>query len=213
MLRRTRLLFVGDSVAAGFRLAEAPAYPQLAAEHLRQRDLDVDVVVDALDGADSAYVLKRFSRMVTAHEPDVVVVELGLNDARPPLPRQVTPPAAYAANLVGLVDRILSLGAQPVLVTPNPRFDSAQQPRVAGDPATDCMLPYVEAVRGLARDLRLPLIDAYQAFLAEDDLPSLIPDGVHPSAAGHELFADVVAEELLGSGLCARRGRTADARR
>src|SRR5687768_1311329 len=84
MLRRTRLLFVGDSVAAGHGLAGAPAYPQLVSARLAERGLDVEVVVDALDGADSAYVLKRFDRMVTAHDPDWVVLALGLNDARPP---------------------------------------------------------------------------------------------------------------------------------
>src|SRR5688572_20778537 len=115
MLRRTRLLFVGDSVTAGYGLVPSLAYPHLVAARLADRGLAVDVVVDALDGADSAYVLKRFDRMVTSHDPDWVVVALGLNDARPPKsalaptggaqvgatqPRSSRAPAEFAANIL-----------------------------------------------------------------------------------------------------------------
>jgi lysophospholipase L1-like esterase len=207
MLRRTRLLFVGDSVTAGFGLVPAgsfspAAYPQLVAARLAERGLEVDVVVDALDGADSAYVLKRFDRMVTAHDPDWVVVALGLNDARPPknaagplsgAVRSARSPAEFAGNLLAIVDRLLSIGARPVLQTPTPRFDTAGGSTDRGG----LMAPYVAAVRDLAAQLRLPLIDVYQPLLAEPDLADLIPDGVHAGKQGHALIADVVTEELL----------------
>lgn len=191
----TRLLFVGDSVTAGFRLVDAPAYPRLAAERLADRRLPVEVAVDALDGADTGYVLRRFDRMVTAHDPDVVVVALGLNDARPPEQRTPTSPERFAANLAAIVDRVATLGARCVLLTPNPRFD--EPTGRASSASHDCMGPYVAAVRETAHRFRLPLVDAHQALLTEHRLEELIPDGVHPSAEGHELLADAVAEELL----------------
>jgi acyl-CoA thioesterase I len=216
MLRRTRLLFVGDSVTAGFGLVSAASYPQLVAARLADRGLDVDVVVDALDGADSAYVLKRFDRMVTAHDPDWVVVALGLNDARPPRsapsqvgatgPRAARPPADFAANMLAIVDRLLAIGARPVLQVPTPRFDSASGSAAsaessmlngAGADRGGLMAPYVAALRDLAAELRLPLIDVYQSLLTEPDLADLIPDGIHAGKQGHALIADVVTEELL----------------
>jgi len=210
MLRRTRLLFVGDSVTAGYGVVPASAYPQLVATRLAERGLDVEVVVDALDGADSAYVLKRFDRMVTSHDPDWVVVALGLNDARPPRkapsqigatePRPARAPADFAANILALVDRLLSIGARPVLMIPTPRFDASAGTRPAGDGPADYrtfMAPYVDVLRNLAGELRLPLIDVYQALLTEPDLPDLIPDGVHAGVQGHLAIADVVTEELL----------------
>jgi len=209
MLRRTRLLFVGDSVTAGHGLVGAPAYPQLVAGRLAERGLDVEVLVDALDGADSAYVLKRFDRMVTSHDPDWVVVSLGLNDARPPrfgigggAPSQIgatqpRPPRAaaqFVANMLAIVDRLLAIGARPVLLVPTPRFDSED----SGSPDRgSLMAPYVAALRELANTLRLPTIDVYQALLAEPDLAELIPDGVHAGKEGHAAIADVVTEELL----------------
>ena len=205
MLRRTRLLFVGDSVTAGYGMVPSLAYPQLVAARLADRGLPVDVVVDALDGADSAYVLKRFDRMVTLHDPDWVVVALGLNDARPPRsapsqvgatqPRPARAPAEFAANILAIIDRLLAIGVRPVLLIPTPRFDAA-----AGDKPSDrgtLMAPYCDALRGLAVTLRLPTIDVYQALLTEPDLAELIPDGVHAGKDGHAAIADVVTEELL----------------
>jgi lysophospholipase L1-like esterase len=205
MLRRTRLLFVGDSVTAGYGLVPSLAYPQLVASRLADRGLAVDVVVDALDGADSAYVLKRFDRMVTSHDPDWVVVALGLNDARPPrngpsqvgvsAPRAARAPAEFAANILAIIDRLLAIGVRPVLLIPTPRFDAA-----SGNRPTDrgtLMAPYCDALRGLAGTLRLPTIDVYQALLAEPDLAELVPDGVHAGKDGHAAIADVVTEELL----------------
>jgi acyl-CoA thioesterase I len=204
MLRRTRLLFVGDSVTAGHGLVGAPAYPQLVANRLAERALDVEVIVDALDGADSAYVLKRFDRMVTSHDPDWVVVELGLNDARPPRaapsqigasqPRPPRPPAEFAANMLAIIDRLLAIGARPVLLVPTPRFDSED---AASSDRGSLMAPYVAVLRDLAATLRLPTIDVYQVLLSEPELPELIPDGVHAGKEGHATIADVVTEELL----------------
>ena len=194
MLPRMRLLFVGDSVTAGFRLVDGTAYPHLAADRLADRGLAVDVLVDALDGADTGYVLRRFDRMVTSHDPDFVVVALGLNDARPPQGRTPVPVERFRSNLAALVDRVLSLGARCAVQTPTPRFD---EPVAAASTTRDCMSPYVAAVRETARALRLPLIDVYPVLLSEPRLETLVPDGVHPTAAGHELLADVVTEELL----------------
>jgi acyl-CoA thioesterase-1 len=208
MLRRTRLLFVGDSVTAGYGLVPSSAYPQLVAARLADRGLDVEVVVDALDGADSAYVLKRFDRMVTSHDPDWVVVALGLNDARLPRvapsqigvtePRPARAPADFTANILAIIDRLLAIGARPVLMIPTPRFDA---PRLdaTNNPADrgSLMAPYVAALRDLAVQLRLPVIDVYQALLAEPELADMIPDGVHAGADGHQVIADVVTEELL----------------
>jgi lysophospholipase L1-like esterase len=210
MLRRTRLLFVGDSVTAGYGLVPSLAYPQLVASRLADRGLEIDVVVDALDGADSAYVLKRFDRMVTSHDPDWVVVALGLNDARPPrngpsqvgvsAPRSARPPAEFAANILAIIDRLLAIGARPVLLIPTPRFDAASGNRPADCGASissNVMAPYCDALRGLAGTLRLPTIDVYQALLTEPELAELIPDGVHAGKEGHAAIADVVTEELL----------------
>lgn len=199
MARRTRILFVGDSVTAGFGLAGAPSFPQLTAERLGERGLAVEAVVDALDGADSRYILRRFDRMITAHDPDWVVLAVGLNDARPPAGRAPCEPAVFAGNLLELVDRILSLGARVLLVVQNPRWTAPPSSfaTAAERDEADLMPHYASVVRGIADALSLPMVDLHQALAAEDDIAALIPDGTHPGALGHELMADLVTEELL----------------
>lgn len=199
MARRMRILFVGDSVTAGYGLAGAPTFAQLTAERLTERGLAVDVFVDALDGADSRYLVRRFDRMVTAHDPDWVVLAVGLNDARPPAGRERCEPAVFAGNLLELVDRVQSIGARLLVVVQNPRWNkppaefATEQERIEAD----LMPQYADVVRGIADALALPLVDMHQALAAEPDIAALIPDGTHPSALGHELMADLVTEELL----------------
>lgn len=199
MARRTRILFVGDSVTAGYGLAGAPSFARLTAERLAERGLAVDVFVDALDGADSRYLLRRFDRMITAHDPDWVVVAIGLNDARPPERRTPNEPANFAGNLLEIVDRIMSLGARPVLIVQNPRWDCPPAVFAAAEelPTHDLMQSYSVVVRSIAEALALPLIDVHHAMLADSEGPAMIPDGTHPNALGHELMADLATEELL----------------
>lgn len=212
MARRMRVLFVGDSVTAGFGLAGAPSFAQLTVDRLAERGLAIEAFVDALDGADSRYVVRRFDRMVTAHDPDWVVLAVGLNDARPPAGREPCEPAAFAGNLLEIIDRVLSIGARLLLVVQNPRwtkppaeFATAQQRNEA-----DLMPQYADVVRGIADALALPLVDVHQALTAESDIAALIPDGTHPSALGHELMADLVTEELLTLLGAPQRAATAD---
>ncbi|MGC3972022.1 MAG: SGNH/GDSL hydrolase family protein [Pirellulales bacterium] len=215
MPRSVRVLFVGDSVTAGFGLGGGPSYVCLTAERLRERGVPAEILCNALDGADSGYLLRRYHRMVTAHDPDWVVFNIGLNDALPPEGRVARGPAEFAANLLELIDRTMTLGARPVLVTPNPRFPQPTALHLAGysfddigsdggfgvnRPAagqTDVMPHYVDVVRGLADAMHLPLIDAHRDFLAEPDVKHLLQDGTHPTRAGHELLADLTTEELL----------------
>jgi lysophospholipase L1-like esterase len=209
MPRNVRVLFVGDSVTAGFGLGCGSSYVCLVTERLRERGVAAEILCNALDGADSGYLLRRYHRMVTAHDPDWVVLNIGLNDALPPEGRVARGPAEYAANMLELIDRTTTLGARPLLVAPNPRFPQLAALRMAGysfdsvgsdDAATrptDVMPQYADVVRGLADALHLPLVDAHRAFLAEPDVTRLLQDGTHPTPAGHELLADLVTEELL----------------
>lgn len=193
MQQRMRIVFLGDSVTAGFGLDEGqPSYVQMLDAHCRQSALPAECFASALDGIDTAYALKRFGRMVTALDPDWVVMMLGLNDALPAGQRSRTSPAEFQNNLLGLVDRILALGARPVLIAPNPRMEYQ-----AGDTPqrVDVIPPYLAAVREAAEQVDLPWIDLHSRFCS-GDLQDLLPDGVHPSAAGHRLIAETLAGEL-----------------
>lgn len=195
MVERMRVVFLGDSVTAGYGLGETAcegSYFALLRSTVGERPGAPELIASALDGVDTTYALKRFARMVTALDPDWVVVVLGLNDAMPRSGRPLTTAADYGANLRGLVDRILSLGSQAVLVTPSPRFAPAQ------DDGTlrDLMPEYVKELIAVARQSDVQCIDLHRRFVATGRVAELIPDGTHPNLGGHRLIAELLAAEL-----------------
>lgn len=197
------LIILGDSVTAGFGLADAElAFPRRLSLLLRQSHISVEIVASALDGIDTGYAVRRFARMVSVYNPAWVVVLLGLNDARPAGSRAPATPSEYQANILMLIDRIVSLGATPIVASPTPRFDDLLD-LSAGPAATvakidygKVMQPYVDALKLAADRCQVAWIDLHRQFLASGELSHLVPDGVHPNAAGHALIAEILCEEL-----------------
>lgn len=195
--RRTRIVFLGDSVTAGYGLASAAASSFVS--RLTASDPTAELITSALEGIDTAYALKRFHRLVTAHDPEWVVILLGLNDAVPSGQRAPIAPPSYESHLLSLVDRVVALSARPVLVTPNPRFVARPSPGAEASgwcAGRDLMAPYAAALVNAAKRSGYPWIDVRSRFLAASNLAELLPDGVHPGAAGHELIATILAAEL-----------------
>lgn len=56
---------------------------------------------------------------------------------------------------------------------------------------------YVEALRAICKKHYIPVIDLFEIHPLDPNDKTLVPDRLHPSDAGHEVLADVVAKELL----------------
>ena len=94
-------------------------------------------------------------------------------------------------NPVRWTDKLRELyGKPPYDPTTVDGFDSA------------ALQSYNAAVREIARDEALPLIDVYDAYCLRDSnaAASLLVDGMHPNDQGHQLVADqlmpVIRREL-----------------
>ncbi|HYD82888.1 MAG TPA: lysophospholipase, partial [Opitutus sp.] len=110
-----------------------------------------------------------------------------------------------AENMGRYVDEVRALGAQPILVTSLTRreFDPARPDKIGGT-----LQPYVEAVRKVAAEKHVPLIDLYARSV--EFCERLGPDGTaqfnlntdqgidrtHLDAAGSLVFARLVVDEL-----------------
>ena len=101
--------FLGDSLTAGFGLAEAQAYPAVVGELLRARGVAVRVVNGGVSGDTSAGALARVDWLLT-QEPDVLVVSIGGNDGL-----RGQPVAALEANVREIVRRARASGAEVLL--------------------------------------------------------------------------------------------------
>lgn len=189
------VIVLGDSVTHGVGFSgvtELTCFVSLLQNEIREAGLSATLTSSALDGADTGYALRRFDRMVTRLQPDILVVALGLNDARPPGNRMACDPDAYASNLSELTERAMEIDARPILATPSPRIDVMN-----GRLSFATMKPYAENARRVAEHYQLPIIDVFGSLTAQNNLDSLIPDRLHPGPAAHKLIAEQFARTLL----------------
>src|SRR5690606_5004751 len=75
-----RILFLGDSLTAGYGLSPEEAYPALIAERFEAEGYFVEVINSGLSGETTAGGLRRV-RWVLRQPADIMVLALGANDA------------------------------------------------------------------------------------------------------------------------------------
>jgi len=167
------LLFLGDSLTAGYGLARAEAFPARVEERIRAAGLPWKVVNAGVSGDTSAGARARLD-WVLRQKPVVLFLCIGANDGL-----RGIPVAETERNLRAILDRAKQDGIRVVLA-------GMQLPENYG-------AVYQEAFRSLfprlAREYKLPFLP----FLLEGVAlrPELNQgDGIHPNAAGAARVAD-----------------------
>jgi acyl-CoA thioesterase-1 len=184
------LLFFGDSLTAGYGLADpdTESYPARVQGKIDAEHLPWHVVNAGLSGETSAGGLRRID-WVLNQKADIIVLELGANDGL-----RGTAPEVTAANLQGIIDRIRAREPQARIVLAGMRMP----PSMGQD--------YAEAFHAvfpaLAKKNHLVLIPFILDRVAA--VPDLNQgDGIHPTAAGAVIVADgvwrVIRPLLAGS--------------
>jgi acyl-CoA thioesterase-1 len=176
--KRTVLAF-GDSLYAGYGLSRGQSLPDALQQRLRARGVDATFVNAGVSGDTTsggrrrlAYTLDRMRQA-----PDLVLLGLGGNDVL----RQVDP-AVTRANLAAMLDELDRRGI-PVVLT-----GVLAPPNLGPDYAARFNTIYPELARAHAAPLD-PFI--LQGVLGNRAL--MLPDGVHPNAAGVARIADRIA--------------------
>lgn len=167
-----RVVFLGDSLTAGYGLSEEEAYPARVAALLHAKGIEIDVVNAGVSGDTSAGGLSRVS-WVLSQDPAVLVVGLGANDGLRGLA-----PTTIENNLRGIVREARQRGVQVVLlgmhIPPSlgPQYAArfaAIYPRLAEDEDLAFVPRFLEGVGGEAG--------------------MNLGDGIHPNAEGHRRLA------------------------
>jgi acyl-CoA thioesterase I len=164
---------LGDSLTAGLGVSPAEAFPARLEARLREEGFAYRVVNAGVSGDTSAGGLRRVDWVLKTH-PEIVIVALGANDGLRGLSV-----AALQANLARIVERLQAAGARVLLagmrVPPNYGDDYAR--------AYARVFPDVARKTGAA--LAPFLLDGVAAVAALNQ-----PDGIHPTAAGHQRIAE-----------------------
>lgn len=216
--RPLRIVAFGDSTTAP-RVVEGkelPVYADLLAEDARLSERGVKIINAGVSANTTSDAQARFRGDVLAQQPAVVIIQFGINDAavdvwkNPPATAPRVSQNDYAANLSFFVTELKKRGAQPILMTPNPLRWTDKLRSMYGKPPylpddadgfNVLLKSYAAAVREVARQTGVPLIDVYAAFYAHGlelnrSVDDLLLDGMHPNAKGHRLVADLLGRQL-----------------
>jgi lysophospholipase L1-like esterase len=148
---------------------------------------------------------KRFEHDVLAFNPDITIIQLGINDAAvdvwkdPPESKSRVSLEDYEKNLVSFIASLKSICSEVILMTPNPLCWTPQLIEMYGKEPYDpndsdgfnlILKIYVAKMHDVAMREGVLCVDIYKAYQqAELPLSQLLIDGIHPSTVGHELVA------------------------
>jgi acyl-CoA thioesterase-1 len=171
-----KLLVFGDSLSAAYGLASSQGWVHLLGERITRSNLPWQVVNASVSGETTAGGLRRLPGDLKRHQPAVVLIALGANDAL-----RGQPIAAIRSNLEQMIKLARAARAEPVLagimIPPNYGIDYARE--------------FSEVYAALAKQHRLRLVP----FLLEGiaDKPEMFQaDQLHPTAAAQARIVDNV---------------------
>jgi pectinesterase len=172
----------------------------------------VECVNWAKNGRSSkSFINERLWAKALAEKPDYVLIQFGHNDMPGKGPDRETDPATtYLEYMRRYVDEARAAGAKPILITSMTRRRFNDQGKIDSD-----LWPYVEAVKKLAAEKSVPMIDLHARSIAVldelgpkaseefDPQPTTKPgeapakpDKTHLSPKGAEAMGRFVAEDL-----------------
>ncbi len=196
-----KILFFGDSITeSGRNLLDendlGAGYVKIAAGklHLLYPDAELTIINRGVGGNKTADLLARVEEDVVAEKPDVVFLQVGVNDVWCRFSHgEVILPETFRANYTAIVEKIAAMGAKIYCILPFV-LNMGDKQRFR---------PYLDAFNAVIRDIaaehNLPVIPLDEIFtgLTQDIDPSqFTTDGVHPTHRGCRYIADLVIKEL-----------------
>jgi lysophospholipase L1-like esterase len=211
------IVMFGDSTTALRPGAVQKVYSVRVQEALDGVGSSLSVHNAGIGGNTTRDARQRFEKDVLRHKPRVIVMQFGINDAavdvwkQPPATGPRVPMTEYLENLRAMITAAHQQGAKVILMTTNPLRWNPKMKELYGRPPYDPdaadgfdslhLAAYNDALRQLAAELKLPLVDiraAYPAFAAKHKttLDGLLLDGVHPNDLGHQLVSELLVPAI-----------------
>jgi acyl-CoA thioesterase-1 len=175
------LLVVGDSLSAEYGLARGTGWVALLERKLRAQKLDTRIVNASVSGETSSGGRTRLPALLARHKPDIVVIELGANDALRGLPV-----AATDSNLRAMVKAVHDAGARVLLVGI----------RIPPNYGRDYSEKFFAMYGTISRDEKVGLVPFMLDGVAEK-AEMFQADRLHPLASAHPVILNNIWPHLL----------------
>jgi len=201
----------GDSTTAP--RGNVKVYAERASTMLEGIGSSLSVYNAGVPSNTTAQAVKRLQTDVLAYKPRIVVMQFGINDSaidvwkKPPATQPRVSLETYLANYRAMIAATRKAGAKVIVMTTNPLRWHSKTRELYGKPPykpdaedgfeSPTLLAYNDALRALAQELNVPLVDAHAAYPAyaakkKTTLTAMLPDGMHPGDSGHELVAELL---------------------
>ena len=176
---KPRIIILGDSLTAGLGLDVDSAYPALVEQQLTDLGYPTEILNAGQSGDTTAGGVQRVDWLLK-QKPDLLIVELGANDGMRGIPL-----GEIEKNLNTIIDKAQETNTSVFLM------DMYIPPSFGKE--------YADGFHGLfskvAKEQNILLLPFMLADVAGK--PNLNQaDGIHPTAEGHALMADVVLNSI-----------------
>lgn len=179
------ILAIGSSSTAGVGAdGKRSSYPNQIAQALNGTQITPTVVARGIGGEKATGALTRMKREIEDTNPDLVLWQVGTNDANARLD-----PSGVAKTIRNGVAIIRATGADVILIDPQ------YYPRIAGKPHYEEMAEMIDTV---GVELCIPVVDRFEEMRdSGDGLRRLLArDRFHMSSLGHKVLAESIAREI-----------------
>lgn len=175
---KPRVVFLGDSLTAGYQLPKERAYPALVAQKLTEAGLGWEVVNAGVSGDTSAGALRRAPAALAGAR--LLVLAIGCNDGM-----RGQPVESLKQNVDAILTAARAANVPALLV-------QMEVPPNYGPKYTQL---FHDVYPELAKKHQVPLVPCFlESVAGEPDLN--LADGIHPNAKGHTLIADAVFKAI-----------------
>ena len=176
-----RILFLGDSITAGYGIDQAEAFPARVETRLQGAGYNVYGIDAGVSGDTSTGGLNRLDWLLQ-NRVDILVLELGGNDGLRGINLSLT-----RSNLGAIIDKTRDLWPQSQIVLVGMRVP----PNLGID--------YTEEFADMYPDLATAYETHFVPFIAErfEDIMDLVQtDGIHPTEEGHAVIAEKIGDAV-----------------
>jgi acyl-CoA thioesterase-1 len=173
-------MVLGDSISAGYGLAQGEGWVALLEQRLQRDKLDYQVVNASISGETTLGGLNRIPSALREHRPAIVIVALGGNDGLRGNPLEET-----RRNLIGIVEACRKAGAKVIIsgMRVPPNYGPVYARRFEGIFAE------------VARQQNISLVPFMLQGFAENRA-MFQSDGIHPAAAAQARILDNIYHRL-----------------
>jgi lysophospholipase L1-like esterase len=191
--KKVRIAMVGDSTMASYPnppkdRPDLTGWGQVFGTFFTDR---VEVLNHAASGRSTkSFIAEGRWAKVLAAKPDYVVVQFGHNDQKD---KALAPEEGFRGFLIRYVEEARKAGIKPVLVTPVARRT------FQGGKASTTLTPFADAIKTVAKDKGVPVIDLHRLSLERyDQLGDAGSADFSPSGADRTHFSKKGATAVAG---------------